>query len=265
MTALTSSPALQQGIRQAPSAPGYWPHLLIEAVPWLLLGAVLRLNILSAPGPIAIVLFPLIQFAIFIAFLVACERAIRLAGGATNLERLALGDQLRLGRSVLGSLLVIVVAAICLGAALGLPGESVGGFLLGFDGIVFNWGTRKLLLAWSPFVAVLTFLMVVEKGAGRRPSAPAALRQLMLRRRHLLPATVAVAAFIAASTYLRLWLGSQLHAVIGPMPDSTLKYGIYLLFFAGFAYGQLWVTVNILTHALRSSYRGGQADSPGAA
>jgi hypothetical protein len=225
---------------------------LLESVPWLFVATVLRTRSQGLPG---LVLFgtQFVQLAVFMAFLLASHRMIELAGGGTNLGRLRFREQLKLGRGILWRLLAASIAIAFAAALLGVNPRTIIFFCLSVDGIVYDWYSGFMPL-WSAIIAVVIFLMVVEKGLGREPKYLPVLRQFVERRRHLFPAAVLLAAFLYGANFFQDLLSARLEAVYAAIPLPLTRY-FYTGYFLIFSYVRLWITVAILTYALRASYR----------
>ena len=247
--------------RRLPSV-SFGPYLLLGTVPWLLLATATRMHGRHTEGGLGLLVLLIAQFALFIAFLVASNRMIRLFGGSTALDRLSFNEQFALGRGIIWRLLGLFLAANLLAVWAGM-GKLTAAFLwFGFDGIAFDWH-RNILLLWSPLVAVIAYLMVVEKGAGREPGFGSVLRQMRDRWRYLLPAMLAIMALQIVSNTIQHFAGFIMEPLYVQLTLSVPKNLMYLGFFFCFAYIRLWATVAILTYALRLSYR--QSPSTGAA
>ncbi len=89
------------------------PYLVLQTLPWLLLATVLRLYMKTAPNAVVLLLFVLVQLSVFIAFLVACERMIKLSGGWTSLDRLTMGQRDRFAWQVIWRLLIAFWLRLC--------------------------------------------------------------------------------------------------------------------------------------------------------
>lgn len=240
--------------RQLPSI-GFGPYLLLEAVPWLLLATVMRMVARSMGDGFGLLVLAAGQFALFIAFLLASQKMIHLAGGTTGLVGLSFRSQAALARAVLWRLLVLFLAANLLALWIGVDRFAAAVFWLGFDGIAFKWLGGTLLMTWSAVVAAVVYLMVVEKGAARQPGFVAVLRQFLVRWRYLLSAAVAIIAMQAAANAIQSLVGAMLQPLHAQLAPPLLKASAYLMFSFIFAYVRLWATIAILTYALRASYR----------
>jgi len=144
----------------------YGPFRLMEAVPWLMLAAAMR--VLTVKGGL-VWLFASIcsDIAIFLAFMSAARRMIELTDGKTALGRLSFAQQLIMARTVLVPvilmILVVSITVVCMGAH--WTGFNL---LFGFDGIAFDQRT-PFGMVWSAFLAAVCLLLLL-KAARERPS-----------------------------------------------------------------------------------------------
>jgi hypothetical protein len=101
----------------------------------------------------------------------------------------------------------------------------------------------------------MVFLMLIDAEANGKPSLPRAMRALVQHWRCVLPAIALVAmmqivlSFVQGQARYLVWLTWQ-HAG----PTLVMKF-VYFGFVFGFATIRLWVTLAILTFALREAYR----------
>jgi hypothetical protein len=241
---------------------GFGPFMLVETIPWLLAATAIRGYSRQMGSGLALLVLVVAQFALFMAFLVACHRAIQLAGGATNLGRLSFSEQCALARGVLGRMLGLFFAVVVISLFIGVDKFHAAAFWLGFDGIVFNYPSHVLVI-WSPVVATIAFLMVIEKGAGRKPKFASVLRHFVDRWRYLLAAIIAIVGFQIASNIVQAYAASIVQSLYDRPQPYIVKNIMYLAFFLSLSYARLWATVTILTYALRASYRRGDVDSDG--
>lgn len=229
------------------------PSLLLEAVPWLMLAAAMRVVIFG--GGLAVIPAEIVANAsIFLAFLVTARRMIEFTEGTTALGYLSFGQQLAVAYRVLHPVGLVIVALYMLAAAIGAR-FLVRHIYFGFDGIAFDQYS-DIGRVWSALIAALIFLMVVRAEHGRPPSFLGAIRELGARWKYLLPAIAAVALFhIILSPVqgaVRWWVYLFWNGTAAP---EALKAAVYFVFIFGFASLRLWGTIAILTFALRASYR----------
>ena len=159
--------------------------------------------------------------------------------------------------------MLLTFATIVLAVQLGVDKYMAAHLWMGIDGIIFHWG-RNFLLPWSALMALIIFLMVVEKGAGRRPLLISTVREIGRRRRHLAWAVVAIIAMQAVSIWVQDGIGALLDPLYQQPKPFLLRNLLYLGFYFTFSYARLWATVAILTYALRASYRQLGAPKPAA-
>lgn len=233
------------------------PFRLLEAVPWLMLASAIRFVCYGKPGLLVVGLV-LESFALFLAFLLAARRMIEFADGRTDLGKLSFIQQFVLARRVLGYVAILLVGASVAVAAAGWR-DIAPAMMLGFDGIAFDQFS-KAGMVWSSMLAALVLLMVVNVGSDQPVTLRGTLRELWARATWLLPAIVAVAAMqfgltavqgIARAAVYVFWQTS-------PLPQN-IKNFVYFAFVFGFASLRLWLTLAILTFALRKSYRRDEA------
>ena len=237
----------------------FGPFRLLEAVPWLMLASAMRFLAYGRPAA-AIPALVIANLSLFLAFLLAARRVIEFADGQTALGRLEFREQLALARRVLYRVIVLLLAAVLAFSAVGAK-ELAPHMLMGFDGIAFDQFS-KTGMVWSSVLAAIVLLMVVRAGLSQHFTLRDVLKEFWDRSPCLLPAIVAVAAFQFGLSFVQ---GAGRSAVFlfwqtSPSPQ-TLKNVIYFIFVFGFAALRLWVTLAILTFALRESYRRGEGTS----
>ncbi len=126
--------------------------------------------------------------------------------------------------------------------------------MMGFDGIAFDQFTTVGML-WSSLLAAMVYLMLLDAEAFRSPSLVRALRSFVQHWRYLVPAILLVAlmqivlSFVQGQGRYLLWLAWQETGPVAPM-----KF-VYFVFVFSFATLRLWLTLAILTYALREAYR----------
>jgi len=231
----------------------FGPFRFLEAMPWLVLAASMRVIAFNNP----ILAIPAIGFAsiaVLHAFLVVTQRSIELAQGQTNLGALTFREQSRLTRAILWRIALLMVVAT---TAVSLAGYSTFAphLMAGLDGMAFDQpsGIGKF---WSPLVAALILLMIVgaEQDRGRLAFWKTA-DEFARRSLWLVPAVI-----VLGIIYLGLGTGQGLirNAIwqfyqTSPL-HPLLKNLIYFVFIFGFATLRLWVTLLVLTQALKQSY-----------
>jgi hypothetical protein len=194
------------------------------------------------------------SFALFLAFLLAARRMIEFADGRTDLGKLSFVQQIVLARRVLRHVVVLLFAASIAVAAAGWR-DLAPHMFFGFDGIAFDQFTRAGRV-WSSTLAAIVLLMVVKVGTSQPITLLGTFKELLARSGWLFPAIVVVAATqfalnpvqgIARAAVYEFWQN--------PMASQTVKNFVYFAFVFGFAALRLWLTLAILTFALRESYR----------
>ena len=241
----------------------YGPFRLLEAVPWLMFASAIRFVCYGKPSMLAIGLV-LESFALFLAFLLAARRMIEFTDGRTELGTLTFGQQLSMARRILSVALFLSLMA-------GLALMAVGAqkvaphLLLGVDGIAFDQFS-KTGMVWSGILAAIMLLMVVKadvRGKFSLREVWDTLKELLARSPCLFPAIVAVAAMqfglTAVQGVARSWVYVFWQTSASP---QTVKNLVYFVFVFGFATVRLWLTLAILTFALRESYRRGEGLPP---
>jgi hypothetical protein len=246
--------ALRQQIRQQafPNV-SFGPFRFLEAMPWLVLAASMRVigfnNLL-----IAIPAMVFASIAVLHAFLVVTQRSIELAQGQTSLGALTFREQSRLTRAILWRIVVLMIAATMAVSLAGYTGFAPH-LMAGLDGMAFDQ-TTGLGKFWSPLVAALVLLMVVGAEQNRgRVNFWKAIDEFARRSLWLGAAVIALGVL-----YLGLGLGQGLirNALWQFYQASPLhpliKNLIFFVFIFGFATLRLWLTLLVLTWALKQSY-----------
>jgi hypothetical protein len=235
----------------------FGPFRLMEAVPWLMFATAMRI-IQSMGGLQALLAAVCSDLSIFLAFLLAARRMIEFADGKTGLGKLSFTEQMILARKAMVPVLLMMLAGSFAMIAIGARWTGVQ-MLNGFDAIAFDQFIAPEMV-WSAFLAVVTLLMLLAVESNGNANLFAALKELWQRSLFMVPAIVAVtAAHIGLSVVQGLVRGVVYmfwHSTATPQLGRTL---VYFLFIFGFASVRLWVTLAILTFALRESYRRGHA------
>jgi hypothetical protein len=233
------------------------PFRLLEAVPWLMLAAAMRI-LAYMGGAQAILAYFCAWFAILLAFLLAARRMIELTDGRTGLGRLGFVEQLGLARKVMVPVILVMVGTAIL---VGLSGATVPAMhlLLGFDGMAFDQATYGGM-AWSAVLAAVTLMMLLRTESGRGSNLFAAFGELWQRSACMVPAIMAVAiahiGLNAVQGFVRVGVYAYWNGTATPQIGRTL---VLFFFIFGFASVRLWITLAILTYGLRASYRRGDA------
>jgi hypothetical protein len=233
----------------------YGPFRLMEAVPWLMLAAAMR--VLTVKGGL-VWLFASIfsDIAIFLAFMLAARRMIELTDGKTALGRLSFAQQLIIARTVLVPvilmILVVSITVVCMGAH--WTGFNL---LFGFDGIAFDQKT-PVGMVWSAFLAAVCLLLLLKAENTGKAKLFDALRELWQRSVCMVPAIITVSfADIGLSVVqgiVRTVVYAFWHNSTAP---SFIRALVFFFFVFAFASIRLWTTLAILVFALRESYRRG--------
>lgn len=245
---------LRQQLRQQtfPNV-SFGPFRFLEAMPWLVLAASMRVIGFNNPL-IAIPATVFASIAVLHAFLVVTQRSIELAQGQTSLGALTFREQSRMTRAILWRVGLLMFAASIAVLAAGYTAAAPH-MMSGLDGMAFDQFTN-IGKFWSAAVAALTLLMIVgaEQNRGRVGFWKAA-DEFARRSLWLAPAVIALGVI-----YLGLGLGQGLirNALwqfyqTSPL-NPLLKNLIFFVFIFGFATLRLWVTLLVLTWALKQSY-----------
>lgn len=231
----------------------YHRNPFLEAVPWLMQASAMRFYAYGAGGLGSLLGMTISNLCVFLAFLLAARRMIEWPGGAVQFGQSPIRDQLRLGQQILNRVLVLLFGMAALVALLGFKSLAPN-FMLGFDGIAFDQFTTAGML-WSAFLASMVFLMLIDAEANGKPSLLRAVRAFVQHWRWVVPAIALVAlmqivlSFVQGQARYLVWLAWQQAG-----PTLGMKF-VYFGFVFGFATVRLWVTLAILTFALREAYR----------
>lgn len=240
---------------------GFGPYLLVESMPWLFLAMTLRTIAFAQPTPTAMLLYYGAQFVLLLAFSIVSGRMIAMAGGITVLNSLPMREQWWLSWAVVWRMIFVGLIATYIARLAGMNVNEAARFVQGFDGIAFN-KHFDVLLVWSPVVAAVAFLMLVEKGMGRPATLLGGLRSLLMRRRHMLAAVAIIIPCVFMLNLLQRFVGPGVRRFVdGFLPERLLVFSVICFLFV-FAFARLWLTVCLLTYALRRSYRDAGRDTP---
>lgn len=237
----------------------YHRNPFLEAVPWLMLASAMRFYAYSAGDVSVFAATAISNLAVFLAFLLAARRMIEWTGGTTRLGHMALRDQLSLGQKILSRVLLLLFGMLVIALVLGFKTTALH-FLLGFDGIAFDQFTTSGMV-WSAILAAIVYFMLIGAEQTGAPSLPGAVKELIARRTWMVPAIALVAV---AHILLSLVQGYGRHLLYLVWQEQLLPVPvtfIYFIFVFGFASIRLWVTLAILTFAIRESYR--RTSAPG--
>ncbi|MGB3897637.1 MAG: hypothetical protein WA973_03665 [Mesorhizobium sp.] len=256
-----TSPVAYRRLARPSWQTGFGPYLLVESMPWLFLAMTMRTIAVTQPTPVAWLLFIGTQFVLLVAFSIASGRMIAIAGGITMLRSLSMREQWLLSWAVVWRTFVVGMIANYIARRAGMNVNEAGQLVFGFDGVAFNRHFDVMLL-WSPVVASLAFLMVVEKGMGRRATLRGSLRSLLTRWRHMLAAVLIIIPCVFILNLLQRLVGPGVGRFVnGFLPDRLIVFAVICFLFV-FAFARLWLTVALLTYALRRPYREAGGDEP---
>jgi hypothetical protein len=245
--------ALRRQQQQSLPQVSFGPFRFLEALPWLVLAAAMRV-IAFGGGPIAFPATFVASIAVLHAFLVVAQRSIELADGQTNLGELDAREQSRLSLAILWRIGLLMVA-ITLALSTAGYRSFAPNMMAGIDGMAFDQWT-DIGKFWSATVAALILLMVV--GAERNGGEVSFFKAVgEFARRGL---WIGAAVMVLGLVYLGLGLGQGWvrSAIWNFWQVSSLsqfiKNLIYFVFIFSFAMLRLWVTLLILTYGLKQSY-----------
>lgn len=230
----------------------FGPFRFLEALPWMVLAAAFRVLAFGSPG-LAIVFITLATIAVLNAFIVVTQRSIELTGGQSGLGELSFAESFRLSLTILRwTVPLMVLVAFC---CLKLAGQAYAPFfMLGIDGMAFAQHNLTGML-WSAVIATLILLMIVEAGRVGQISPLAVGAELLRHGVWLLLGIAALTASYVAlglvqdlvrDVLMQFWRSSPL--------NQLFKNLIMFIFIFSFAMLRMWVTLLVLTMALKQSY-----------
>jgi len=247
--------------RSASPSVSYGPFRQIEAVPWLLLAATMRM-LAYGGGWIAWPAIVVANVALLLAFVIVAWRRVLASEGRSELGRMEFSRQLGMTRHVLMPIFGLLIATTIAAQASGLFAQPQE-FMLGFDGVAFDQRTHVGRL-WSAFIAAVVLLMVLQVEESEKPSLMRALREFGRRIGWLLPGVLLLAAISILIAPVQAWFRSWIRDVwLGQGAPNGLKALLSLSYVVIFATIRLWLTVAVLVFALRQSYRAGQTADAG--
>lgn len=231
----------------------YGPFRQLEALPWLMLAASMRVAAFEY-GVIALPALVIADVALLLAFVIVVWRMVLLSHGRCGLGELEFSLQLRMTRNVLIPIFGLLIAATLAAAISGLVAQPQE-LMLGFDGIAFDQRTHAGRL-WSAVVAAIVLLMVLQVDEERKPSLFRALREFCRRAGWIVPGILLVTALSILLHPVQGWFRSLIRDVwLADGTPKALKSALFFSFIVIFATIRLWLTVSILIFALRQSYR----------
>ncbi|KAB2882150.1 MAG: hypothetical protein F9K38_08430 [Pseudorhodoplanes sp.] len=225
---------------------------MFDIVPWLMLASTMRF-IGWRGGTFGLVTTVLSDLFVFIAFLLGARAMIEWTGGRMQIGRAGFREQLALAHKILLRVFVLLVAATVI---VGLLGSARLGpsMMMGFDGIAFDQFS-KLGRIWSAVLAAVAFMLVVTAETSGQVMLGAALRALARHAGWMVPAIAAIALLQFGLSGLQGVARAWVYALWQSAAPEMLKNFVYFFFVFGFASLRVWLTLAILTLALRESYR----------
>ncbi len=210
----------------------------------------------SAGGLIAVPAIIIADVSLLLAFVIVTWKMVTMTNGQTSLAERGLAQQLAMTRSVLVPIFGLLIAATCAAGLSGLITEP-GQLMMGFDGIAFDQATH-IGRVWSPIVAAIVLLMVLQVDEGQKPNLFRAMREFLRRAAWLVPGILLVAVLSILLHPVQGWF----RAVISGLwfkadAPQGIKIALFFSYVVIFATIRLWLTVAILVLALRRSYRAG--------
>jgi len=251
--------ALRKTLQNQNTVPqrSFGPFLLLQALPWLILAAAMRVLAATGSGPPVVFEIIVASLAVLQAFLATAQHAIDIAGGDSRLGEFDAVQQYRLSRAVLWRLALMMVAAAVVLALAGFA-DVVPYVLGGIDGMAFDHLSTPGKF-WSAAVAALVLLILVHAGQNNGKVALFAAMGELARRWFWLG--LAAAALGIAYLGLGFIQGFVRGAIwnFWQISDASqfIKNLVYFVFIFGFAMLRLWMTLLILTFGLKQSYLAG--------
>jgi hypothetical protein len=245
--------ALRKSLQASVPQRQFGPFRLLQALPWLVMAAAMRV-IAFGGGAVALPAIIVADLAVLQAFLATATRSIEAEGGQTGLGDLDFLEQFQLMRVVLWRIVGLMLAATAAMLALGLY-DLAPAMLLGIDGMAFDLRTVSGKF-WSALIAALVLLIIVdaERNNGK-VTIFAALREFAQRWYWLGGAVIVLGIAYLGLGLVQGWTRSAIWTFWQTSEASQfIKNLIYFVFIFGFAMLRLWMTLLILTYALRLSY-----------
>jgi hypothetical protein len=238
----------------------FGPYLILSSVPWLFLASALRLFFRRSDGLGSIYVFLILeQTVLLIAFLLAAARMIHLMGGRVVLAELSFGEQRSLTARLAWKLTLVYFVSVCAALILGTDKNTAVRLWFGLDGIVYVWFRPGMVYFWNAALAIVVYLVLVNKGLGKPPKLYLAVAEFFKRIQFFGPALAALAAFYSVCYFIQMnILSDALDAIYATLPDDTLKNLFNVGSYTVISYARLWVTVAVLSYTLRQSYHAGQ-------
>lgn len=252
--------ALRKSLQSQNTVPqrSFGPFLLLQALPWLILAAAMRvLAFTSGSGYAASLEIIVANLAVLQAFLAMARHAIEVAGGDSQLGELDPTEQYRLSRAILWRLVLVMIAAAIALALAGFRGIATYA-LGGIDGMAFDQVTT-LGKFWNAAIAALVLLILVQAGQNGGKVALFASLGEFARRWFWLGSAVIVLGIAYLGLGLVQGFVRGIICDFWQLSDATqfIKNLVYFVFIFGFAMLRLWMTLLILTFGLKQSYLAG--------
>lgn len=222
-------------------------------MPWLMLAAAMRI-IVYGGGPAAIPAMMIADLCILLAFIIYARRSIQIFAGQTRLGTLSFRQEISLCFSITKRIGAVMIIAAMTTALISGP-RIASHLMMGLDGMAFDQFT-DVGRFWSAAIATLVLLMVVNaEDNGGKVSIRAALSELYNRWLWLLAAILVLGI-------ANICLSAVQGGVRGLIWDywrnsddfQAVKNLVYFVFIFGFAAARLWMTLLVLTYALKQSY-----------
>ena len=240
--------------RSVVSQTSFGPLRLIEALPWLVLAAALRVIAVSG-GPIALLAIVAASVAVLQAFIAATRRCIEWSDGQTSLGELTLKEEVRLSVGILGRIGLLMIVGTLLLAWTGNVALR-GALITGLDGMAFDQFTTTGKF-WSALVAALVLLMILHaERSGGRLAFFAAVDELIDRWLWLGSAVMVLGlCYIGLGVVQGLARDAIWETWHGATAQPFVRNLVFFVFIFSFAMLRLWLTLIVLTWCLRQSYR----------
>jgi hypothetical protein len=247
-------PALRkQVLRQSPPLVTFGPLRFLEALPWLVMAAAMRV-IAFGGGAVALPATMVAAIAVLHAFLVVAQRSIELNAGKTGIGELDFLEQFRLSRAVQWRIALLMLAAAWALLATGYT-SFASHMMSGLDGMAFDQWTN-IGKFWSAFIAALVLLMIVDAEQNRgEVSFVRALGDFARRAPWIGAAVVVLGTVYLGLGLCQGWVRSAIWNFWQVSAASQfIKNLIYFVFIFSFAMLRLWITLLIITYGLKLSY-----------
>lgn len=207
-------------------------------------------------GLIAVPAIVIADMSLLLAFVIVTWKMVAMTNGQTSLATSSFAQQLTMTRRVLVPIFGLLLAATGLAALSRLIAEP-GQLMMGFDGIAFDQATHIGRL-WSPIVAAIVLLMVLQVDEEQKPNLFQAMREFLRRAAWLVPGALLVAALSILLHPVQGWFRSVITGLwFKADAPQGIKIALFFSYVVIFATIRLWLTVAILVLALRCSYRSG--------